>query len=196
MPTREDLISFERHVADLFNAGKIPYPVHLSDGNEDGVIAAFKHIYKDDYVCGSWRFHYQCLMHGVSKEGLLAAIYRGESMTLCFPERRIFSSAIVGGILPIATGIAMGIKQRRGTETVHCWLGDMTARTGIFHECKEYARGHDLPIRFIQEDNSISVCTPTAEVWGDRSGYDAAGITYYEYESKYPHAGAGQRVQF
>lgn len=192
--TRDDLIAFEERVADLFNDGKIPYPVHLSDGNEDAIIRAFANIATDDWVCGSWRMHYQCLMHGVSEEDLLAAIYRGESMTLCFPERGIVSSAIVGGILPIATGIALGIKQRGGLEKVHCWLGDMTARTGIFHECAEYARGYDLPIIYYVEENGLSVCTPTHAAWGHERGW--SDVVRYRYNSKWPHAGAGQRVQF
>ena len=44
-------------------------------------------------------------------------------------------------------------------------MGDMTAETGIAHECIKYARNHQLPIRFIVEDNGKSVCTDTREAW-------------------------------
>lgn len=196
---RDDLIRFEDTVAEMFNRGELPFPIHLSDGNEDGVIEAFETINENDWVCGSWRMHYQCLMHGVSVDDMMRALIRGESISLCFPERRIVSSAIVGGILPIAVGIAMSIQRRSGSELVHCWLGDMTARTGIFHECRQFARGHDLPIRWIVEDNQISVCTPTSAAWGvieSNISVVRDDIFRYSYTSKYPHAGAGVRIQF
>jgi pyruvate dehydrogenase E1 component alpha subunit len=191
--TREELIAFEEQIADLFNAGAIPYPVHLSNGNENVLIDIFKDISASDWVCGSWRLHYQCLLHGVPPETLKAAILRGDSMSLCFPEHRVVSSAIVGGILPIATGIALAIKRRGGQERVHCFLGDMTAAGGMFHECSRYAANHGLPIRWIVEDNGKSVCTPTMDAWGV-SG--EAEIVRYDYCSKWPHSGAGIRVQF
>lgn len=191
--TRDELIAFEEEIADEFNAALIPFPVHLSNGNEDALIEVFKDIRPEDWICGSWRFQTQCLLKGVPRETLKAAIRTGSSIALCFPEHRIVCSAIVGGILPIAVGIAMGIKRAGGTERVHCWLGDMTERTGIAHECMAYAAGHDLPIRWIVEENGISVCTPTAEVWGEARGTE---LLRYSYRSKYPHAGAGRRVQF
>lgn len=194
--TRDDLIDFETEVAELFNAGKIPHPVHLSNGNEDALIEVFKTIDRVDWICGSWRMHYQSLLHGVSREALKAAIMRGQSIALCFPEHRIVSSAIVGGILPIAVGIAMGIKRAGGAERVHCFLGDMSAMTGIFRECQCFAAGHDLPIRWIIEDNDLSVCSPTTEVWGGKTQWGGSDVVHYEYRSKYPHAGAGQRVMF
>lgn len=194
--TKDDLIAFAADIAAEFNAGRIPHPVHLSDGNEDALLECFRDIKPTDWLCGSWRFHSQCLLHGVPPDTLKTAILRGESMRLTFPEHRIYCSSIVGGILPIAVGIAMGIKRHGGSERVHCWLGDMTAETGTFHECLKYSRFRDLPIRFIVEDNGISVCTPTAEVWGGRTNWEAEGVEYYEYRSRYPHAGAGQRVQF
>jgi len=191
--TKEELIAFEREIADLFNVGRIRYPVHLSGGNEDALIDIFKHIDRQDWVCGAWRMHYQCLLHGVPPDKLKMAVMQGESIALCFPEHRIVSSAIAGGILPIAVGIALGIKRRGGEGRVHCFLGDMTAEMGIAHECMKYAANHELPIRWIVEDNGVSVCTPTVEAWGSVSD---AHIMRYRYEPTWPHAGAGKRVQF
>lgn len=184
------LISFEEEIAGLFNSGKIRHPVHLESGNEDALINIFNDIRPDDWVCGSWRMHLKCLLKGVPPIKLKEAILRGDSMALCFPEHRIISSPIVGGILPIALGIAMGIKRSGGDEQVHCFLGDMTALTGIAHECMNY--GRNLPIRWIIEDNGVSVCTPTAETWPD----GIINSVRYSYRSKWPHAGAGVRVQF
>ena len=49
---------------------------------------------------------------------------------------------------------------------MHCFVGDMTSETGIFHESIKYSRNFDLPIRFIVEDNGKSVCTDTRIAWG------------------------------
>lgn len=195
--TRADLIAFESEIADLFNAGKIPHPVHLESGNEDALINAFGDVKKHDYVAGTWRMHLKCLLHGVPRDLLKAAIMRGDSISLCFPEHRVYSSAIVGGIVPIALGIALGVKRRGGNERVHCFLGDMTAETGAFHEALKYSRNFDLPVRFIIEDNMMSVCTNTAEAWGGKTNWEMEShIVYYRYQSKWPHAGAGKRVEF
>ncbi len=192
--TRDELVAFEDAMAAEFNAGQIPHPVHLSDGNEDALIEAFEEIEPQDWICGSWRFHTQCLLKGVPPEELKTAIRTGSSISLCFPEYRVVASAIVGGNVPIAMGIALGIKRAGGAEQVHCWMGDMTAETGIVHEAMKYACNHSLPIRWIVEDNGFSVCTPTKVVWGDRSYIEADA--HYSYESRFPHCGAGVRVQF
>lgn len=196
--TAADLIAFERGIADEFNAGKIPYPVHLDGGNEEQLIAVFRDIKPTDWVCGSWRMHYKCLLHGVPPDKLRAAIRAGHSITLCFPEYRIVSSAIVGGILPIALGIAWQIARAGGGERVNVFVGDMTAETGLFHECHNYAMAFNLPIRFIIEDNGKSVCTPTAAAWGYDEEHKSPRFAYrhYSYELTWPHSGAGVRVTF
>lgn len=198
--TKDDLIKFEDKVAKAFNAGEIKAPVHLYSGNEKQMIQVFQEIEPEDWVLCSWRSHYQCLLKGVNEEELMKEILEGRSISLCFPEHRIFSSGIVGGILPIATGIALSIKLKKEENNVYCFLGDMTAETGIAHECIKYCRNHELPIKFIIEDNAVSVCTDTRLTWGtDILTYEDLNdpmIIYYKYRSKYPHAGAGIRVQF
>jgi TPP-dependent pyruvate/acetoin dehydrogenase alpha subunit len=198
--TKEELIAFEDEIAAQFNAGKIRAPVHLYFGNEDQIIDAFRRIRPQDWVFCSWRSHYQCLLKGVPKELVRAEILAGRSISLCFPEHRIYSSAIVGGVLPIAVGAAMSIKQRGEDARVYCFMGEMTSETGIAHESIKYSRNHRLPIHFIVEDNEKSVCTDTREVWSQPllsfEGADDDYVSYYRYTTKYPHAGAGVRVQF
>ena len=83
---------------------------------------------------------------------------------------------------------------------VYCFVGDMTSETGIMHESLKYAINHKLPIHFIIEDNNKSVCTDTRKVWGNKKltfeNTKNSYVTYYAYNLKYPHAGAGKRVQF
>ena len=198
--TKDELIEFEEEIAELFNTGKIRAPVHLYYGNEEAIIQVFRAIRDQDWVFCSWRSHYQCLLKGVPKDRVREEIVAGRSISLCFPEQRVFSSAIVGGVLPIAVGAAMSIRQRGEDAKVYCFMGDMTAETGIAHESIKYSRNHRLPIHFIVEDNAKSVCSDTRETWSQpRLSYEDvndAYISYYRYETKYPHAGAGVRVQF
>lgn len=195
--TPEELIAFEADIAAEFNNGHIRAPIHLDGGNEQQLIEIFRDVGSDDWVLCSWRSHYKALLKGIPPEKVKAEIMAGRSIALCFPEHRFLSSAIVGGILPIATGIALSIKRRGGKEKVHAFVGDMTAGAGAFFECTKYASGLDLPIRFIIEDNGLSVCTPSREVWGDyyRQPFRPE-IARFDYHLPFPHSGAGQRVQF
>lgn len=195
--TREDLIAFEDDIAARFNAGEIKSPVHLAGGNEDQLIEIFKEIRPQDWVLCSWRSHYHCLLKGVPPNVLRDKIIMGRSIGLCFKGYRILSSAIVGGICPIAVGIAAGIKARGEGARVWCFIGDMTAQTGIFDESFHYIRAQELPLTFVDEDNGLSVCTDTRKVWGERGAYNTSGrLTGYEYTLTRPHVGTGQWVSF
>lgn len=190
--TPEDLIAFEDEMAREFEAGNIKAPLHLSDGNERQLIEIFKSIGADDWVCGTWRAHYHCLLKGVSRDELRARILEGRSIGLCFPRHRVLCSAIVGGIAPIAVGLAWAIKWRGGHERVWCFLGDMAAECGIVHESMVWAAGHDLPVVWIIEDNKIGgTAVPTREVWPLG---EAAHKIRYEYDMTRPFVGVGRFI--
>ena len=197
---KKDLIKFEKEIAELFNNKKIRAPIHLYSGNEDFLINFFKKIKKQDWVFCSWRSHYQCLLKGVPEKRLKQEILEGKSISLCFPDYKIYSSAIVGGNLPTAVGVALSLKRNNKNEKVYTFIGDMTSETGIAHECIKYSRNKKLPIHFIIEDNEKSVCTDTRKAWNQKKlsyeGKSDKYVTYYHYKLKYPHAGAGKRVQF
>ena len=195
---KKDLIKFEKEIAELFNNKKIRAPIHLYSGNEDFLINFFKKIKKQDWVFCSWRSHYQCLLKGVPEKRLKQEILEGKSISLCFPDYKIYSSAIVGGNLPTAVGVALSLKRNNKNEKVYTFIGDMTSETGIAHECIKYSRNKKLPIHFIVEDNEKSVCTETRKAWNQkRLSYEGSRdkyVSYYHYKLKYPHAGAGKRV--
>ena len=194
-PSVESLKAFELDIANEFNAGKIRAPIHLSGNNEQQLIDIFRDVHPEDWVFCQWRSHYHCLLKGVPPDELKAAIMAGRSISLCFPDHRIFSSAIAGGHLPIALGVAWQIKREGGKERVWAFLGDMVSRMGIYQECMAYAHGHDLPIRFVIEDNGKSVCTDTTATWESTLARETK-VDIYCYELPWPHAGAGVRVQF
>jgi pyruvate dehydrogenase E1 component alpha subunit len=209
----DTLRAFEARVAEAFNAGRIKAPVHLSGGNELDLLQYFRAFVNPmDYVCTTWRSHYHCLLKGVPEDVLFDDILAGKSITLNYPHNRVISSAIVGGVVPIGLGFAWAIKDElvvkgdwRGPgdeplPRVHVFIGDMTSYSGIVHECRTFARKHLLPINFLVEDNGVSVCTPTSEVWGeDDAGHISildGKMRYYKYHLDWPHSGAGKRVEF
>lgn len=196
------LIAFEERVADAFRAKQIHAPIHLSRNNEDQLIDIFKNIREQDWVFTTWRSHYHALLKGVPAEELYQEILAGRSMYLNFPAHRIVASSIMGGILPIAVGMAMGIQRKGLDEKVWVFIGDMAAHSGIFQECRQYVDGHDLLVHFVFEDNGLSTNTPTQLVWGAKDQMRASrngGLRqdyYYEYERGYPHTGVGEWVSF
>ncbi len=198
---KKQLIDFENDIAETFNQGKIRAPIHLYSGNENFLINFFKkYIKKNDWVFCSWRSHYQCLLKGVPTRTLKKEILDGKSISLCFMKYKIYSSAIVGGILPISLGMALSLKRKKSKNKVFCFIGDMTSETGIAYETIKYSINKKLPIHFIVEDNSKSVCTDTRKTWSLKKlsyeNFKSKYITFYKYKLKYPHAGAGKRVQF
>jgi len=194
MYSPQELIDFETDIAKCFNEKMIKAPVHLHNGNEKQLIEIFENIKRTDWVLSTWRSHYHCLLHGVPMPKLKQAILDGRSITLAFPEHRVLCSAIVAGILPIAVGLAMSIKLKQEQHTVYVFVGDMTSKTGTFQECVRYAANKELPIKFVIEDNGLSVCTNTLHTWGENM--PITNVIRYAYTSKYPHAGAGERIQF
>ena len=209
--TVESLRAFEEEVRDLYLAGKIGGPVHLSRGNEKQLLEIFKDVKPTDYVFSTYRSHYHALLKGVPRELVLAEILAGHSIHLEFQMRHFYSSAIVAGCLPIALGTALGIKRLGGTEKVWCFVGDMAGRSGAFHEAFQYAWGFDLPLTLIVECNNLSTNTPTHQVWGmphshitlgetiNRQHFDGwrnGGVISYCYDREWPHYGVGQRVNF
>jgi len=216
---KEELLEFEQEIAKLYEEGHIRAPVHLRDGNEERLIDIFKLIKKDDYVYGTWASHYHALLKGVPQERVRQDILEGRSITLHYPDYNFFTSAIVGGIAPIAVGTAAALAVKRKDNRVFCFLGDMSFHTGIAHESIKYAIGHNLPITFIVEDNNKSVCTDTEKTWGqstlrlfeyyagisslpDYATYTShiyknnVGFIYYSFKSSYPHSGTGVFLEF
>ena len=179
MLNHAELMEFENEVARRFDAGEISGPVHLcSETQIAPLLEIFKDIKRSDYVLSTWRGHFHALLHGVPRERVMAEILAGRSMMLHFPEHRFMSSAIMGGMLPIACGLAAG-----GAK-VHCFLGDMAASTGAFQDALNYAQGHNLPVNFIIENNGLSTNTPTEEVWGFGCGFNSRE---YEYQRTTAH---------
>jgi pyruvate dehydrogenase E1 component alpha subunit len=187
--TKDDLIEFEEDIAREWEAGHIKAPVHLVGGNEDHLIDIFKDIKPEDWVFSTHRSHYHALLKGVPQDDVKKAIMDGNSISLRFPKYNFYTSAIVGGNLPLAVGTALS-----GHRT-WAFTGDMGACTGIFSECLRFSERRDLPITFVIEHNGMSVCTPTEEVWAPIENHSNK-VILYRYKNRWPHQGTGIYVSF
>jgi TPP-dependent pyruvate/acetoin dehydrogenase alpha subunit len=194
--TDQDLIDFELRVKEEYEKATISGPVHMSKGNEKQLIEIFKYVHEDDWVFSSWRNHYHALLHGVPEDHLWDLITAGKSMSVFCKEPKLYTSSIVGGIIPIALGAAKAQKLKKTGRKVWVFVGDMTAETGVFHEAYKYSRCHDLPLEFVIEDNNMSTNTPTSETWNGVKSQIHKDVFYYFYEREYPHHGTGQWILF
>ena len=193
--TKNDLIRFEELIVSHWEDAKIHGPVHLSNGNEDPLIDIFRRISTKDWVFSTWRSHYHALLKGIDPSWIETQILAGKSITLCNPDQKFYSSAIVSSTLSIALGVAEGIKINNSDEKVWCFIGDMSFETGAFYEAHKYARNFNLPLYFIVEDNGVSTYTPTEATWKIKRDIPN-DVIYYSYKSKYPHYGTGKWIAF
>lgn len=193
--SEQDLVEFEDSIVQAWETAQIRGPVHLSSGNEAPLIEIFKRIKPTDWVFSTWRSHYHAMLKGVEPEKIRQQILAGKSISVCSIDDRFYSSAIVGGTLSIALGVAMAIKQANESTQVWCFIGDMSFESGLFYETHKYARNFDLPIRFVIENNGVSTYTPTDIAWGGIREIPN-DVIHYDYKSKYPHYGTGKWVVF
>lgn len=85
---------------------------------------------------------------------------RGGSMHLRWSEAgNMGTNAIVGGGIPLATGLAYAQKYRGSGRVVACFFGDGAVNQGSFHEALNLAGLWDLPVLYIIENNQYAVGT-------------------------------------
>lgn len=187
---------FEKKIYEDYNLGKIPFPIHLTKGNEKYLKKIFSYISSNDWIFCSWRNHAHAILHGINEKKLYSQIINGKSMYVSCKKRKILCSSIAGGIIPIALGVALSIKKKRQKNKVWVFIGDMTSKMGVFNEAYEYSRNFNLPLEFVIEDNGKSVYTDTKNVWGAKKIKYPKDVFYYKYKLGYPHHGTGQWVSF
>lgn len=206
--TPQFLKDFEDEVAELYKNRKILAPIHLRSSKdnsyENNLIEIFRNINEEDFLYGYWSMHAQCLLKGVPRDELLDEILKGNSISLSFPKYGILCSGIVGSLVGVATGHAWALKKQGKKGVIHHFCGDTAAHNGNFYEAVKYSWGHILPIRFIVEDNSLSVMSPTVNMWNVETSdiihmlkeYYPGYIKYFKYVNARPHSGINSRVKF
>jgi pyruvate dehydrogenase E1 component alpha subunit len=185
------LVSFEKRIVDLFEDARIPYPIHLSGGNERELIAIYREIQPGDYIFSTHRSHYHYLLAGGPPAELERMILAGDSMHVFDRTINFLTSAIVAGGPAIAVGVALGLKRQGSTARVWCFAGDGAEDEGHFYEAVRYVDGHDLPLVFVIEDNDRSVETPKGERHGASTLQWPACVRRYAYTPTFPHVGTG-----
>ena len=192
----EKISIFEKKIFDLYNNGKIKYPIHLTKGNENQLVEIFKYIDNKDWVFTSWRNHAHALLHGIPEKKLEKQIMMGKSMYVSSKKNNFFCSSIAGGIIPIALGSALALKRKGSKQKVWLFVGDMTSMMGVFYEAYNYSRNFNLPLEIVIEDNGQSVYTDTKKTWNIKKLQLPKDIFYYKFKLGYPHHGTGQWVSF
>lgn len=194
--TAQDLMDFEVRVKEVYEKGSIKAPIHLSKGNESQLIDIFQYVHPEDWVFSSWRNHYHALLHGYPQDKLFDWIVSGGSMSTNSSDHKFYSSAIVGGIIPIALGAAKALQLKNSERRVWCFIGDMTFETGTFYEAHKYAKNFNLPLQFVVEDNNMSTNTPTDLTWNGVKRDIPENVIHYSYERGFPHHGTGSWILF
>ena len=196
-----ELRDFEEEIKECYLQKLIRAPIHLRSGLEADLIRIFSEIEPHDYVFTYWASHLHCLLKGVPRAEVKQAILDGRSISLVFPEHRVYCSGIVGSLAGVAVGTALSIKRSGGPEKVWLFTGDMGAECGIFHEAVKYATNFDLPVSFVVEDNGVSVLSDTRATWGSSTPWFVGTpyekkVTYFKYQNSYPHSGVAVKVAF
>ncbi len=158
---------FEERVVELYRAGEIPGIAHGYVGQEGVAVGVCSALRKDDYILSTHRGHGHSLAKGIDPRHLMAELYGkksgvckgiGGSMHSTEPEVGvIFSSAIVGGNIPIAVGVALAFKMRGEDRVAVSFFGDGATNTGAFHEALNLASVWKLPIVFVCENNFYAI---------------------------------------
>ncbi len=143
--------------------------VHLCLGQEDVPEVLAGALRPQDWLFSTHRSHGHYLAKGGDPERLLAEIegradgvnqgFSG-SQSFADPALRFHSTAIVGGLVGVATGAALAAKLRGRDEIVVCCIGDAVAEQGILWESMNFAGLHALPILYVCENNGLSVHAP------------------------------------
>ncbi len=164
-------------VAELVLAERYPdetmrCPVHLSLGQEIVAAAAGLLARPDDVFMGNYRSHGHYLAKGGSLRRLFAEILGrrdgcaggyGGSMHLIDRACGFFgTSAIVGGTVPIAAGLAFSARYRHLARVSVAFFGDAAVEEGILYETINFAQLHGLPLLCLCENNGLAVEVPLA----------------------------------
>ncbi len=160
---------FEQRSSELYQLGKIAGFLHLYIGQEAVAVGTINARQDGDHVITAYRDHAHALVVGSDPNRVMAELMgkatgvshgRGGSMHLADVERQFWGGyGIVGGHLPLATGIALA-EQYKGTDNaVLCYFGDGASNIGYFHESLNLSGVWDLPMVWIVENNQYGMGT-------------------------------------
>jgi pyruvate dehydrogenase E1 component alpha subunit len=160
---------FEERCAEAYALGKIGGFCHLYIGQEATGTGAISVLRDDDYMITTYRDHAQAIARGIPPRAVMAELFgkaagcsrgKGGSMHMFSRERNFFGGhGIVGGNIPIATGVGFAIKYRGGDQVCLCFFGEAAVNSGAFHESLNMAGLWRLPVIYIIENNRYGMGT-------------------------------------
>ena len=189
---------FEERLLAEFSSGKLVGTTHVYIGEEANATGIFSATQPGDIVFSNHRCHGHFLAYGASlPDGpevyRLAAELMGKSTGLVGGRggsqhihwKGFYSNGIQGGILPVATGMALAEKVKNSGNVTLTFLGDGTLGEGALYESLNVAALWKLPILFVVENNHYAQTTPIElGVAGSISGRFAAfGIPVWERDT-------------
>jgi len=165
---------FEEILLELFEDGVLNGTTHASIGQEADSVGVLSHLEPGDHVFSNHRCHGHYLMQSQGDAyGLLAEIMgkpggvchgKGGSQHIAGPGFK--SNGILGGTVPTAAGIALGLKlgHREGSlrPVSVVFMGDGTLGEGVVYETLNIASLWELPLLLVVENNEWSQSTPIA----------------------------------
>ena len=163
---------FEEKCAESYSLGKIGGFCHLYIGQEAVGVGAISALRKDDFVLTSYREHGQAIAKGISPDSIMAELYgkatgcsrgKGGSMHLFDKDVNFLGGhAIVGGQIPLATGVAFASKYKETDQVTLCFFGEAAVNQGAFHESLNMAQLWKLPCVYVCENNMYGMGTSLA----------------------------------
>ena len=166
---------FEEECGRQYMQGNIRGFLHLYIGEEAIAVGSISTLRPHDYVVTHYRDHGQALAKGLDSKAVMAELFgratgcsggKGGSMHLFDVSKNFMGGyAIVGGQLPIATGLALASKLKGEDGLTLCFLGDGALNEGEFHESMNLAAIRTLPIIFLCENNLYGMGAPVWETF-------------------------------
>jgi pyruvate dehydrogenase E1 component alpha subunit len=160
---------FEEKAAEMYALGKIGGFLHLYIGQEAVAVGAISTLRPDDYVIAGYREHGHALAKGSDPRRLMAELFgrrdgvsKGKGGSMHLFDRSVGflgGHAIVGGYLPIATGVGFAIRYEERDQVILCFFGDGSVPQGEFHESLNLAALWKLPVVFVCENNRYAMGT-------------------------------------
>ncbi len=183
---------FEETVLEEFKRGVFSGTTHTYLGQEADAVGVICSLAAQDVIVTNHRCHGHFLAYGGEMRALFAELMgkatgvcggRGGSQHLHW--RNLFSNGIQGGIVPIASGMAMAEKRSGSQAVVTVFIGDGTLGEGIVYESLNMASLWNLPLLIVVENNHIAQTTPTSTALAGsiRARFEAFGITVSELDS-------------
>jgi len=184
---------FEERVKYLFLEGVMPGTIHQYQGQEAIAVGVCAALEPADVITSTHRPHGHAIAKGLTVESLMHELFgkptgccrgKGGSMHVGDPAKGMIPAiAIVGGGVPVATGMALAFRMKKEPRVAVCFMGDGAVNEGAFHEGVNMGAIWLLPVVYVIENNRYSASTPIAETvrlknLADRAaGYGIPGVT-------------------